>query len=160
MGESGISNDRHGRVFVSRGRDSLWRLSLVDFARLALCDRHTQPFRRGAVALPKNPMRIVAWGGSRFSRFLLSLALLLLLSTSAESFCIDDVLQRIDKDTLLMRSNAAYRILDDWRSVVFWLPLSKVTICDEFGNVDDDMMIYYDIYNHDQNQIVPAVRER
>jgi len=55
-----------------------------------------------------------------------------------------------------MRSNAVYRILDAWRAVVFWLPLSKVTICDEFGNVNDEVMIYYDIYNHDQNQNGPG----
>jgi hypothetical protein len=112
--------------------------------------------------LLKNPMlqRIAAGRVPRVSRLLLSLVLLLLLSTPAESFCVDDVLQGIDKDTLLMRSNAAYRVLDDRRAVVFWLPLSKVTICDELGNVNDEMMIYYDIYNHDQNQTVPALRER
>ena len=56
-----------------------------------------------------------------------------------------------------MDSTALYRVLDDWRAVVFWLPLSKVTICDQ---VDDEMEIYYEIRNQDQNQMVRAIRER
>ena len=92
-----------------------------------------------------------------FSRSLLSIILLLLMSAPGESACVNDALNRVDKDTLLMDSTALYRVLDDWRAVVFWLPLSKVTICDQ---VDDEMEIYYEIRNQDQNQMVRAIRER
>ena len=100
--------------------------------------------------------------GSRrqFSRFLLSIILLLLMSTPGESACVDDALARVDTDILLMASKAVYRVLDDRRAVVFWLPLSKVTICDQVGNVDDEIAIYYEIRNQDENQMVRAVRER
>jgi hypothetical protein len=100
--------------------------------------------------------------GSRFgfSRFPLSIILLLLISTPGECACVDDALDMVDTDTLLMDSKAVYRVLDDWRAVVFWLPLSKVTICDQVGNVDDELAIYYEIRNQDENQTVRAIRER
>jgi hypothetical protein len=82
------------------------------------------------------------------------------MNTAAESACINDALSKVDKDTLLMDSTAVYRVLADWRAVVFWLPLSKVTICDQVGNVDDEMVVYYEIRNQDQNQMVSAIRER
>ncbi len=73
---------------------------------------------------------------------------------------MDDTLDRVEQDALLMDSAAVYRVLDDWRAVVFWLPLSKVTICDQLGNVHDEIAIYYEIRNQDQNQMVRAIRER
>jgi hypothetical protein len=104
--------------------------------------------------------RLAADSRRQFSRFLLSIILLFLMSTPGESACVDDALFRIDRDTLLMDSTAVYRVIDDSRAIVFWLPLSKVTICDQVGNVDDEIAIYYEIRNHDQNQMVRAVRER
>ena len=104
--------------------------------------------------------RIAAGSRVAFSQSLLSGLLLLLMSAPAESTCVNDALNRVDKDTLLMNSTAVYRVLDDWRAVVFWLPLSEVTICDQLGNVDDEIAIYYEIRNQDQNQMVRAVRER
>jgi hypothetical protein len=104
--------------------------------------------------------RMAAGSGLSFSRFLLSIILLFLMSTLAESACVDDALDGVSRDTLLMASKSVYRVLDDWRAVVFWLPLSTVTICDEVGNVGDEMAIYYEIRNHDQNQMVRAMRER
>jgi len=59
-----------------------------------------------------------------------------------------------------MDSTAVYRVLDDRRAVAFWLPLSKVTICDQVGNVGDEIAIYYEIRNQDENQMVRAMRER
>jgi len=82
------------------------------------------------------------------------------MSAPAESTCVNDALDSVEQDTLLMDSTAVYRVLDDWWAVVFWLPLSKVTICDQLGNVDDEIAIYYEIRNQDQNQMVRAVRER
>ena len=104
--------------------------------------------------------RIAAGSRLGFSRSLLSGLLLLLMSAPAESICVNDALNKVDKDTLLMDSTAVYRVLDDWRAVVFWLPLSEVTICDQLGNVDDEIAIYYEIRNQDKNQMVRAVRER
>jgi hypothetical protein len=104
--------------------------------------------------------RMAAGGRLEFSRFLLSIILLLLMSTPAESTCIDDALARVDRGTLIMASKSVYRLLDDPRAVVFWFPLSKVTICDDVGNVGDEMAIYYQIRNQDQNQMVRAIRER
>lgn len=104
--------------------------------------------------------RRAAGGRFKFSRFVLSIVLLLLMSTPAESTCIDDALAQVDRDMLIMASTSAYRLLDDWRTVVFWLPLSRVTICDELGNVGDELAIYYEIRNQDQNQMVRAIRER
>ena len=104
--------------------------------------------------------RILVVSRLAFSRSLLSIILLLLMSAPGESACVNDALNRVDKDTLLMDSTAVYRVLDDSRAVVFWLPLSKVTICDQVGNVDDEMVIYYEIRNQDQNQTVSAIRER
>jgi hypothetical protein len=104
--------------------------------------------------------RMVAGRHKGFSRFLLSVVLLFLLSTPAESACVDDVLEKVNRDTLLMDSQAVYRVLDSRGGVVFWLPPSKVTICDQVGNVDDEMVIYYEIRNQDENQMVRAMRER
>ena len=104
--------------------------------------------------------RTAAGGRLEFSRVLLSIILLFLMSTTAESACVDDALARVYRDTLLMDSKTVYRVLDDPRAVVFWLPLSKVTICDQVGNVDDELAIYYEIRNQDKNQMVRAVRER
>lgn len=104
--------------------------------------------------------RMAAGSRLKSSCFLLSIILLFLMSTPAESACIDNVLYRVDTDTLLMDSQAVYRVLDDWSRVVFWLPLSRVTICDQVGDVGDEMMIYYEIRNQDENQMVRAMRER
>ena len=104
--------------------------------------------------------RMAAGGRLKFSRFPLSIILLFLMSTPAQSACVDDALARVHRDALLMDSTAVYRVLDDPWAVVFWLPLSKVTICEQVGNVDDEMAIYYEIRNQDKNQMVRAVRER
>jgi hypothetical protein len=78
--------------------------------------------------------RRAAGGRLKFSSLLLSIILLFLMSTLAESACVDDELDRVSRDTLLMASKSVYRVIDDRRAVVFWLPLSKVTICDQLGN--------------------------
>jgi hypothetical protein len=104
--------------------------------------------------------RMAAGGRRQFSRLHLSIILFFLMSTPAESTCIDDALARVATDTVVMASQSVYRLLDDPRAIVFWLPLSRVTICDEVGNVGDEMAIYYEIRNQDQNQMVRAIRER
>ena len=95
---------------------------------------------------------------SRIFTFLLSI-ILPLWSTSAESACVDDFLERVDRDTLLMDSQAVYRVLDNREAAVFWLPLSKVTICDPLDSIGDETVIY-EIRNHDDNQMVQAMKER
>ena len=92
-----------------------------------------------------------------FSPFPLSIILLFLLSTAVQSACVDDALQRVDRDALLMKSNAVYRVFDGWSTIGLWLPLSKVTICDQVGDIGD---IFYEIKNQDDNQMVRAMRER
>ena len=104
--------------------------------------------------------RRAASGRLKFSHILPSIILLFLMSTPAESACVDDAVARVHRNTLLMDSKTVYRVLDDPRAVVFWLPLSKVTICDQVGNVDDEIAVYYEIRNQDKNQMVRAVRER
>ena len=103
--------------------------------------------------------RVAAASGLGFSRFLLSIILLFLLSTAAESACVDDVLERVDRDTLLMDSQEVYRVLDNREAAVFWLPLSEVTISDPLDSAGDEPVIY-EIRNHDDNQVVEAMRER
>ena len=95
-----------------------------------------------------------------FSSFLLSIILLFLLSTPAQSACVDDVLERVDRGTLLMDSQAVYRVLDNRGAAVFWLPLSEVTICDPLDSFGDEDTVIYEIRNHDDNQVVQAMRER
>jgi hypothetical protein len=91
-------------------------------------------------------------------RFVLSIILLFLLSTPAGSACVDDVLETVDRDRLVMDSQAIYRVLDNRRAAVFWLPLSEVTICDPLDSGGDEVVIY-EIRNHDDNQVVQAIRE-
>jgi hypothetical protein len=104
--------------------------------------------------------RVATASGLKFSSFLLSFMLLLLPSARAEADCVDETLNGIDADILLMDSQEVYQLLDDPRAVIFWLPLSRVTICDQIGNVDDDIGLYYEIRNQDANQSVRALRER
>jgi hypothetical protein len=104
--------------------------------------------------------RMVAGRRVGFSRFLLSIILLFLLSTRAESACVDDVLERVERDTLVMDSQAVYRVLDNRGVAVFWLPLSEVTICDPLDSSGDEDTVIYEIRNHDDNQVVQAMRER
>jgi hypothetical protein len=104
--------------------------------------------------------RMAAASRLGFSRLLLSVILLFLLSTAAESACVDDVLERVDRDTLLMDSQGLYRVLDNRGVAVFWLPLSRVTICDPLDSSGDDDTVIYEIRNHDDNQVVQALRER
>jgi len=59
---------------------------------------------------------------------------------------------------LLMGSQAAHRVLDNRAAAVFWLPLSEVTIGDPLDSAGDEMVIY-EIRNHDDNQVVRAMKE-
>jgi len=65
----------------------------------------------------------------------------------------------VDRDILLMDSQEVYRVLDNREAAVFWLPLSEVTICDPLDSAGDEPVIY-EIRNHDDNQVVEAIRER
>jgi hypothetical protein len=80
------------------------------------------------------------------------------MSTKVESACRDDSLDRVDNDTIVMRSGAVYRALDDPDGVAFWMPLSPVTICDKVDRVSDGIVTYYEVRNKDENQIVRAIR--
>jgi hypothetical protein len=58
----------------------------------------------------------------------------------------------VDNDTIVMRSGAAYQVLDDPDGVAFWMPFSPVTIC------YNGIVTYYEVRNEDENQIVRAIR--
>ena len=97
----------------------------------------------------------------RFSLFIFAIVLFVLsLSAVAEAACWEDSLARVDRDILVMRSGAAYQLVDDPRVVTFWLPLSQITICDKVGYADGQIVNYYEIRNADAPEIVRAVEAR
>lgn len=75
--------------------------------------------------------------------------------------CWEDVLDRKDRDLLIMRSGAVYQLLGDPRLVAFWFPLARISICDQVGFVGDQAMTYYEIRNKDDvSAFVQAVAPR
>jgi hypothetical protein len=96
----------------------------------------------------------------RLSHFFLAVLLLLFLSSVAQGACWGDALDTVDRDLLVMRSGAIYRILDDPAATALWLALSRITICDQTGNIGDEIVTYLEIRNEDANQMVRATRER
>jgi hypothetical protein len=96
----------------------------------------------------------------RLSHFFLAVLLLLFLSSVAQGACWEDTLDTVDRDLLVMRSGAIYRILDDPAVTAFWIALSRITICDQTGNVGDQIVTYFEVRNEDANQMVRATRER
>lgn len=100
----------------------------------------------------------------KFHRHLyLVLCAALLLGTSgvAQAACWSDVLDGRNADFLVMRSGAAYRVLEGPAITAFWLPLARVTICEQvIVNVNGEMAPFYEIRNQDGNQLVNAARER
>jgi len=96
----------------------------------------------------------------RVSHFILAGLLLLLLSSVSQGACWGDTLDTVDRDVLVMRSGAIYRILDDPAATAFWYPLSRMTICDQTGYADDEIVTYFEIRNEDATQMVRATRER
>ena len=93
----------------------------------------------------------------RFSRFFLAALLLLLMTAVSQAACWEDSLARVDGDLLFMRSGAVYQLLDDPRAVAFWFPLSQITICEETGDVDGQLVGYYEIRSADGVGVVRAV---
>lgn len=93
----------------------------------------------------------------RFLRFFLAALLLLSFSAVSEAACWEDSLARVDRDLLLMRSGAVYQVLDDPRAVASWFPLSEITICEQAGYVDGQLVSYYEIRNADAVETVRAV---
>jgi hypothetical protein len=96
----------------------------------------------------------------RFLRFFLAALMLLSISSVVEAACWEDSLARVDRDLLFMRSGAVYQLLDDPRVVAFWFPLAPITICEQTGYVDDQLVGYYEIRNADANETVTAVAAR
>ena len=82
------------------------------------------------------------------------------MSAVSEAACWNDSLVRVDRDLLVMRSGAVYRILDDPRAAALWFPLSTVTICDQSGYVDGQFVSYFELRNSDSVGVVRAVQAR
>ncbi len=97
---------------------------------------------------------------SRRAVFLLATTLFLLSYTSGETACWADALAGIDENILSMSSGSVYRVLDDPRAMTFWVPLSRVTICDQVGEMEGQIITYFEIRNEDAIQMVRALRER
>jgi hypothetical protein len=96
----------------------------------------------------------------RLPNFFIAVLLLVFMSSVAQGACWGDALDTVDRDLLVMRSGAIYRILDDPAATTFWFPLSRITICDQTGYVDGEVMTYFEIRNEGANQMVRATRER
>ena len=100
--------------------------------------------------------------GKPASYLLLAIILLvIMMSTVAEADCWEDSLRQVNRDTLVMDSEAVYQVVprDEMRSV-FWLPATHITICDSIADVGGTLMTYYQILNWDHGVPVWATRER
>lgn len=95
-----------------------------------------------------------------FLRFVLAALMLLSMSTNSDAACWADGLAKVDRDLLFMRSGAVYQLLDDPRLVAFWFPLSEITICEQTGYVDGQLVSFYEIRNADAVETVRAVAAR
>jgi hypothetical protein len=95
-------------------------------------------------------------------RFLLALILLVItMSTIAEADCWEDSLKRMDRDILVMGSEAVYQVVpEDEMTSVFWLPPAHTTVCDSIVDVGGIPMLYYQLRNWDGAVTVWATRER
>lgn len=96
----------------------------------------------------------------RLPNYFIAVLLLVFMTSVAQGACWGDALDSVDRDLLVMRSGAIYRILDDPAATAFWLALSRITICDQIGNVGDEIVTYFEVRNEDASQMVRATRER
>ena len=110
--------------------------------------------------LPTTGGRQTCW----LSKATISLAIILLvitMSTIAEADCWEDSLKQVDRDILVMGSEAVYQVVpEDEMTSVFWLPLAHITICDSVVDVGGIPMLYYQLRNWDGAVTVWATRER
>ena len=97
---------------------------------------------------------------TRFLFFLAGTLLFLSMSAIAEGACWEDSLSRVDRDILVMGSGAVYRLLDDPKIITFWLPVSRLTICEQTGSADGEIVVYYEIRSADAPEVVRAVGAR
>jgi hypothetical protein len=96
----------------------------------------------------------------RLPNYFIAFFLLVFMTSVAQGACWEDALDTVDRDLLVMRSGAIYRILDDPAATALWLALARITICDQTGTVGDQIVIYFEVRNEDANQMVRATRER
>lgn len=96
------------------------------------------------------------------SQFLLANILLVItMSTVAEAGCWEDSLKQVDRDILVMASEAVYQVVpEDAMTSVFWLSPAHITICDSIVDVGGELTLYYQIRNWDDAVLVWATRER
>jgi len=100
--------------------------------------------------------------GKPASYLLLAIILLvIMMSTVAEADCWEDSLKQVNRDILVMDSEAVYQVVPrDEMTSIFWLPATHITICDSIADVGGTPMTYYQILNWDHGVPVWATRER
>jgi hypothetical protein len=79
----------------------------------------------------------------RCFRFLLAVVMVCSMAGIAQADCWYDVIDRVDRDLIAMRSGAVYQLLDDPNAVTFWMPLSQVAICDQAGYFNGQPINYF-----------------
>ncbi len=57
-------------------------------------------------------------------------------------------------------SGAVFQLIDDPGIIAFWLPLSEISICEQTGYYDGQIVNYYEIRNADSIGVVRAVAAR
>jgi hypothetical protein len=97
--------------------------------------------------LPATGGRQTCW----LSKATISVAIILLvitMSTIAEADCWEDSLKQVDRDILVMGSEAVYQVVpEDEMTFVFWLPPAHIPICDSIVDVGGIPMLYYQLRN-------------
>jgi hypothetical protein len=105
----------------------------------------------------KRPIRLIR---CRWFLFL-GATLLFAMSSAANAACWRDAVDRRSGNLLAMRSGAVYRVLEDPARTAFWLPLTRLAICDQVVvNAMGEAMAIYEIRNEDDNELVTALRHR
>jgi hypothetical protein len=85
---------------------------------------------------------------------------LTLLCGPAGVGCWRDVVDGRKGNMLAMRSGMIYQVLDNAVRRTFWLPLTRVSICEQFANVNGAVAVLYEIRNQDRAEMITAARTR
>jgi hypothetical protein len=114
----------------------------------------------------ENPKRAIFQMRSSFHTrlrwyLLLGAVLVFGIAGTAHANCWKDVVERRNGDLLATRSGGVYRVLDNPARTTFWLPLTRLTICEQVVvNAIRELTAIYEIRNQDDNEMVNAARQR